>query len=99
VTTKATVATRSWSSSGNVRSRSLSSVMSHDTTDPSTDPQPTFADFYEWLPDGSREPCYGPAGFVLVRPDGENLRFSCVKHREGWATRTRGPYRVVGRAE
>jgi hypothetical protein len=57
------------------------------------------ADYCEWLPDGSRRPCYAPAALVLVRPDGETLRFSCAEHRDAWAARIRGPYLVLGRDE
>jgi hypothetical protein len=49
-----------------------------------TEPQHQLADYCQWLPDGSRRPCYGPASLVLVRPDGETLGFSCA------AARTRG---------
>lgn len=46
-------ATRSRSSSGKARSRSFSSLMPHDTTGLSTDPQRDLADFREWLRLGS----------------------------------------------
>jgi hypothetical protein len=35
--------------------------MPHDTPGPSTDRQGDLADFCEYLPDGSRQPCYAPA--------------------------------------
>ena len=38
------------------------------------------ADFCEWLPDGSGQPCYAPAALVLVRPSGHTLRFTCAEH-------------------
>jgi hypothetical protein len=57
------------------------------------------ADFCEWLPDGSLQPCYAPAGLVLVRPNGDTIRFSCVEHREAWATRIRGRHLVLERDE
>jgi hypothetical protein len=66
---------------------------------PSTDPQPSLADLCEWWPLGERRPCYAPASLVLVRPNGETLRFSCAEHRDAWATRIRGPYLVLERAE
>ena len=44
----------------NAPSRAFSSVMPHDTAAPLTHPQPTLADFCEWLPDGSRQPRYAP---------------------------------------
>ncbi len=53
------------------------------------------ADYCEWLPDGSRQPCYAPATLVLVRRGGETLRFSCAAHRDAWATRIRGRYLVL----
>ena len=73
--------------------------MPHDTTDLSTERQPSLADFCEWLPNGSRRPCYALASLVLVRPNGEDLRFSCVEHRDAWASRIRGPYLVLERDE
>jgi hypothetical protein len=65
----------------------------------STDPQPTLADFREWIPDGSRQPCHAPAGLVLVRPSGHTLRFICTTHAPAWAGRIHGAYRVLERAE
>jgi len=59
----------------------------------------TLADFCEWLPDGSRQPCYGPATFVLVRLSGDTLRFTCRAHRDVWASRVGGPYLVLTRDE
>jgi hypothetical protein len=41
---------------------------------------PDFADYWQYLPDGSRQPCYAPAFLVLVRPNGETLGFSCADH-------------------
>jgi hypothetical protein len=61
--------------------------------------QRTLADFCEYLPDGSRQPCYAPAPLVLVRPSGDTVRFSCGEHREAWATRIRGKYLVLERDE
>jgi hypothetical protein len=75
VTARSTAAIRSRSSSGNGRSRSFSSVMPHDTTDASTDPQPTLADYCLWWPVGEPEPCYDEAAFVLLRSSGEWLAF------------------------
>lgn len=43
-----------------------------------TEAQRSLADYCLYLPDGSRQPCYAPAGFVLVRPGGNTLRFSCA---------------------
>jgi hypothetical protein len=57
------------------------------------------AGYCELLPDGSRRSCYAPAPLVLVRPDGETLRFSCAEHREAWATRIQGRYLVLERDE
>jgi len=57
------------------------------------------ADHCEWWPLGERHPCYGPATFVLMRPTGETLRFVCRAHRDAWASRIRGPYPVLERAE
>ncbi len=64
-----------------------------------TQPQVQLADYCQYLPDGSRRPCYAPAGFVIVRPSGETLRFSCAEHREAWATRIRGRYLVLEKEE
>ena len=72
----------------------------HDgTVAPSTGAQRSLAHFCEWWPLGERRPCYAPASLVLVRPNGETLRFTCAAHREGWATRIRGPYLVLERDE
>ena len=64
-----------------------------------TEPQRELADFCEYLPDDSRQPCYAPAGFVLVRPGGQTLRFSCAEHRDAWAVRIQGRYEVLERDE
>ncbi len=66
---------------------------------PSTEARRSLADFCEYLPDGSRQPCYAPASLVLVRPGGQTVRFSCAEHREAWATRIRGRYLVLERDE
>jgi hypothetical protein len=63
------------------------------------DPQRTLADYCLWLPDGSRQPWYGAATLVLVRPGGQTLRFSCADHREAWAARIGGRYDVLDRDE
>jgi hypothetical protein len=34
--------------------------------DPSTDSQPTLADYCEWWPEGERRPCYAPAALVPI---------------------------------
>ena len=57
------------------------------------------ADYCLYWPVGARRPCYGPASLVLVRPNGETLDFSCAEHRDAWATRIRGAYLVLERAE
>ena len=62
-------------------------------------PQRTLADFCEYLPDGSRQPCYAPAAIVLVRPSGQTLRFTCADHLPAWATRIRVRYLVLERDE
>ncbi len=64
-----------------------------------TGPQRDLAGYCEFLPDGSRRPCYAPAAFVLVRPGGQTLRFSCADHLPAWASRIRGRYLVVEREE
>ena len=64
-----------------------------------TTPRPELADYCEYLPDGSRRPCYAPAALVLVRPNGEALRFTCAEHLPPWATRIRGRYLVLERGE
>ncbi len=61
--------------------------------------QSELADYCEYLPDGSRQPCYAPAGFVLVRPSGDTLRFSCREHLAAWATRIQGRYLMLERGE
>lgn len=35
---------------------------------------PDLPDYCEYLPAGSRQPCYAPAPLVLVRPSGPALR-------------------------
>jgi hypothetical protein len=62
-------------------------------------PERELADFCEWWPEGTDRPCYAPASFVLVRPSGETLRFSCAEHLPGWAARVRGQYTVLARDE
>jgi hypothetical protein len=57
--------------------------------------RPELADYCEFLPEGSRRPCYAPATFVLVRPSGETLRFTCAEHLPAWATRVHGRYLVL----
>ena len=52
----------------------------------------------EWWPLGE-PPCYAPATFVLLRPSGETLRFTCRAHRDALASRIRGPYLVLERGE
>ena len=73
--------------------------MPHDTTDSSTDPQPTLADYCLWWPVGEPEPCYDEAAFVLLRSTGEWLAFSCGAHRASWAARIGGDYLELDRAE
>ena len=63
-------------------------------------PQDDLADYREFLPEGNRRPCYAPAAPVLVRPgSGGTLRFSCAEHRDTSATRIRGRYLALERAE
>jgi hypothetical protein len=57
------------------------------------------ADYCEWFLEDIRRPCYAPAGFVLVRPGGETLRFSCAEHLPAWASRIQGRYVVLERDE
>ncbi len=57
------------------------------------------ADYCEYVPDGSRRPCYAPATLVLVRPSGEDIRFSCTEHLPAWASRIQGRYLVLERDE
>jgi hypothetical protein len=71
----------------------------HGRGTPSTEAQRSLADFCEYLPDGSRRPCYAPASLLFVRPGGQTLRFSCAEHREAWATRIQGRYHVLERDE
>jgi len=63
------------------------------------EPSRELADYCLWLPDGSRQPCYAPAGFVLVGPGGQTLRFSCAEHLPAWARRIRGQHLVLERGE
>jgi len=65
---------------------------------PSTKPQTTLADYCLWHEIGQR-PCYAPAEFVLVRPSGETLGFSCAAHRDQWDSQIRGTYLIVDLAE
>ena len=62
-----------------------------------TEAQRTLADYCQYLPDGSRQPCYAPASLVLVRPGGATLRFTCREHLPAWATRIHGRYLVLER--
>ena len=64
-----------------------------------TAPRPQLAERCEWWPVGEPHPCCGPATFVLARPSGETLRFTCRAHRDALASRIRGPYLVLERAE
>ena len=64
-----------------------------------TEPTRDLADYCGWWPLGTRSPCYAQAAFVVVRPSGETLSFSCAAHREAWAQTIRGAYAVIGRAE
>ena len=61
--------------------------------------QRDLADYCELWPEGTRRPCYAQASFVLVRPSGETLRFSCAEHLPAWAARVRGQYAVLERDE
>jgi hypothetical protein len=63
------------------------------------DAQQTLADFREWLPNGSRQPCHAAAGLVLVRPSGHTLRFTCAAHAPAWAARIHGRYLLLEREE
>ena len=64
-----------------------------------TSSQRDLAGYCEWLPDGSRQPCYAPAPLVLIRPSGETLRFTCAEHLPLWAGRVQGEYSVLSREE
>ena len=57
-----------------------------------TSPINDLADYCEYLPDGSRQPCYGQASFVLVRP-----RALWVEYRDkrGWRVAVEGPPAAV----
>jgi len=66
---------------------------------PTASTERQLGDCCEWWPLGERRPCYAAAGFVLVRPSGETLTFSCAKHRKARASRIRGPCLVLERAE
>jgi hypothetical protein len=65
----------------------------------SAEAQRDLAGYCEYLPDGSRQPCYAQASLVLVRPSGETLRFTCREHLPAWATRIQGRYLVLERDE
>jgi hypothetical protein len=67
------------------------------TADPSTERQPTLADFCEWWPEGQPHPCYAQASLVLVPPSGETLRFTCREHAPAWASRIQGRFLVLER--
>lgn len=68
-----------------------------------TAPKRDLADYCEWLPEGTRRPCYAPASLVLVRSSGATLGFTYPEHapgkyavleRDEWEARGRG-YRVT----
>jgi hypothetical protein len=54
--------------------------------------------FCEWWPMGAT-PCYAPAEFVLVRPGGEMLRFTCALHAPAWAAQVKGLHHLLKRAD
>jgi hypothetical protein len=58
----------------------------------STEPQRSLADYGEWWQLGEPRPCYAQAGFVLVRPSGQTLRFSCAEHLPAWENQIQGHY-------
>lgn len=57
------------------------------------------ADYCEFFLEGSRRPCYAPAGLVLVRPSGATVGFTCAAHAPAWASRIHGKYLVLERDE
>ena len=59
--------------------------------------QRELADYCERWPKGTRRPCYAQASFVLVRPSGETLRFTCAEHAPAWAGLIQGRYLVLER--
>ena len=63
------------------------------------EPQRDLADYCQFWLEDIRRPCYAQAGFVLVRPSGQTLGFSCATHRDAWTERIRGAYSVLERAE
>ena len=65
----------------------------------STDPQRQLADLCEHYLEGPRRPCYAQAEFVLVRPSGQTLGFSCAEHLPAWAGQIQGRYLMLSRAE
>jgi len=73
--------------------------MAQDSRAVSTEAQRSLAKYCQWWPVGDPNPCYAPATFVFLRLSGETLRFTCRAHRDAWASRIRGPYLVLERAE
>jgi hypothetical protein len=55
------------------------------------------ADYCQWWPLGGA-PCYASAAFVLVRPSGETLGFSCAAHRDAWTGQVQNAHVVLDRA-
>ena len=64
-----------------------------------TEAQRSLADYCQWWPERTPRPCYGQAAYVLLRPSGETLRFTCAEHVPAWATRIQGRCLVLERDE
>jgi hypothetical protein len=64
-----------------------------------TAPERDAADYCEWWLEDIRRPCYAQASFVLARPSGETLRFTCAEHAPAWAGRIHGKYVLLRRDE
>ncbi len=58
----------------------------------------TAADCCEFWLEETRRPCYEQTSFVLVRPSGETLGFSCAEQLPAWADLIRGKYLALGLA-
>jgi hypothetical protein len=64
-----------------------------------TQSQRDLPDYCEYLPEDTRRPCYAQASFVLARPDGQTLRFTCAEHLPAWESRVQGRYSVLERGQ
>lgn len=62
-------------------------------------PERQLADCCEHFLEATRRPCDAPTSFVLARPSGETLRFTCAEHLPAWASQIQKRYLVLERNE